>query len=246
MDNIALFLALQALFFVFFGLWFKAKLRRFADEDGMLSQARRDVASLIVELDGTTDRNLTIIEDKLTELKSLIGDAEKRIALLARDKPQRSRAPDAYDRHGLALPFDGAELPAAAAAPRALGRPTTEAPVAEARSAPEDTDAAAPGAYAYSGLLPDQTTISGDALKGADLPQVRLRSRPVAPAAAAPMLRQSSAPLAIDEPFPDRVMALHRRGMSTELIASQLGAHLSEVEIVVAMEEGRSRRSGNA
>jgi hypothetical protein len=37
----------------------------------MLAQARRDVASLIVELDGTTDRNVTIIEDKLTELKPL-------------------------------------------------------------------------------------------------------------------------------------------------------------------------------
>jgi hypothetical protein len=221
MGTIVLFLSLQALFFVFFSLWFNAKLRRYADEDGMLAQARRDVASLIVELDGTTDRNVTIIEDKLTELKTLIADAEKRIALLARDKPQRSRAPEGYDRQGLALPFDGGDSPEQA-------RPGTAS------------------AYAYAGALPDQAPVSGSPSDQAYLPQVHLKPRPASQAAAAPVLRQAPSPLAIDEPFPDRVMALYRRGMSSELIAARLSAPLSEVEIVVAMEEGRSRNKGTS
>ena len=232
-----LFLALQAFFFVFFSLWFKAKLRSFADEGGMLAQARRDVASLIVELDGTTDRNVTIIEDKLTELKAMITDAEKRIALLARDKPQRSRGPEAYDRQGLALPFEGAEPAESANVPRSIDTLSIAAPA-------KPSNAGANNAYAYTGALPDQTPFPGSAAAQAELPQVHLRHRPATQAAAVPLVRPSAAPLVIEEPFPDRVMDLYRRGMSTELIAAQLGAPLSEVDIVVAMEEGRSRRSG--
>lgn len=244
MGNIVLFLSLQTLFFVFFSLWFKAKLRRYADEDGMLAQARRDVASLIVELDGTTDRNVTIVEDKLTELKALLSDADKRIALLARDKPQRSRAPEGYDRQGLALPFDGGEPPAPSGPTRARDTSSAhaQADAEEARAADRADRADTGGAYAYAGALPDQAPFSGSSPAHIELPQVHLRPRPVSQPASAPIVRQSSTPLAIDEPFPDRVMALYRRGMSTELIAARLSAPLSEVEIVVAMEEGRSRR----
>ncbi len=50
-----------------------------------LEDIRQDVESLIVEINQITDRNVSLIEDRIKQLTSLIDDADKRITLLKRE-----------------------------------------------------------------------------------------------------------------------------------------------------------------
>lgn len=90
MDALPYLLAAQALIAAVTILWVRRYLKRLADEDGAVAAARRDVAALIAELDATTDRNLTIVEDKLGELKAALAETDKRLALLSRERPAQA------------------------------------------------------------------------------------------------------------------------------------------------------------
>lgn len=233
MDALPYLLAAQALIAAVTMLWVRRYLRRLADEDGAVAAARRDVAGLIAELDATADRNLTIVEDKLGELKAALAEIDKRLALLSRERPVRANAttenvapgpvqaptafeappprrapPVAYDRRG--LPSD--EFAFSAAVPEADTR--LEA-------------AARPAAGAYDGPPPDGYPPAG---RGAEAPR----------SGGVPFVRLSQRQFEAEESFPDRVIRLYRKGLSADAIAATLGAHRSEVEIAIAMEESRS------
>ncbi len=236
MDALPYLLAAQALIAAVTILWVRRYLKRLADEDGAVAAARRDVAALIAELDATTDRNLTIVEDKLGELKAALAETDKRLALLSRERPAqaggmtaraatgpadepsgyapqpRRAAPVAYDRRG--LPSD--EFAFSAAVPGADAKPGA---------------AAKPAAGAYDGPPPD------------GIPSER-REAGSPGRDGVPFVKLSQRQFEAEESFPDRVIRLYRKGLSADAIAANLGAHRSEVEIAIAMEESRSGSGG--
>ncbi len=240
-------------------LFRSARLRRLSDEDGMIARARKDIAALIVELDGTVDRNVTIAESTLSELKTALAEADRRIALLARDKPMRPVAQDTP-------PQD--MRPAAQAASRYRAEQASFPPAASVQPRKPGKSTGDDQAYAFSGVLPDASLEAEKLSVGAanaaqaaaaisspdagipvgDGPV--LTERPSVgtdgSSQGLPFVRLAARQVPIEEPFPDRVLALYRKGMSAELIASNLSAPVSEVEIVIAMEDGRSRRRGDA
>ncbi|TFG84798.1 MAG: hypothetical protein E4H20_02120 [Spirochaetales bacterium] len=236
MNTFVLSLVMQALLCVLVVIWVRVRLRRFLDSDETVDRARKDVASLLVELDGTTDRNVTILEAKLSELKDMVADADRRIALLARDKPKGSAPPVSYDRHGKATHQPGAVRPLAQETPSQAGGISDGLGEQAAISEPGDQRRRGTSDYAYSATPPPATSARhtpGEEDVDRDSPPV-------------PFIRFSSKPIPVEEPFPDRVMYLFRKGMSVDMIATNLGANASEVEIVIAMEEGRNRRPEGA
>lgn len=213
MDALPYLLAAQALLAAVAMLWVRRYLRRLADEDGAVAAARRDLAALIAELDATTDRNITIVEDKLGELKSALGEIDKRLALLSRERPVRAGAASE----------NAASAPVQEAAAYAAPPPRRAPPVAyDRRGLPSDE-------FAFSAAVPEADAKPAAAAKPAD---------------GVPFVRLSQRQFEAEDSFPDRVIRLYRKGLSADAIAATLGAHRSEVEIAIAMEESRSGSGG--
>ena len=235
MDALPYLLAAQALIAAVTILWVRRYLKRLADEDGAVAAARRDVAALIAELDATTDRNLTIVEDKLGELKAVLAETDKRLALLSRERPAQA---------------SGVAAGAATAAPdRAAGYapPRRAAPVAyDRRGLPNDEfafSAAVPEADTRLGVEAKPAAGASDGMPPEGIPSER-REAGTSGRDGVPFVRLSQRQFEAEESFPDRVIRLYRKGLSADAIAATLGAHRSEVEIAIAMEESRSGSGG--
>jgi len=76
-------LAIAGYFIVY--LILKAKVNKSVDPKAILESIREEVDRIIVELNSTTDRNITLLEDKVQSLTSLLEQADKKIGILKRE-----------------------------------------------------------------------------------------------------------------------------------------------------------------
>ena len=76
-------LAIAGYFIVY--LILKAKVNKSVDPAAILESIREEVDRIIVELNSTTDRNITLLEDKVQSLTSLLEQADKKIGILKRE-----------------------------------------------------------------------------------------------------------------------------------------------------------------
>lgn len=90
-------------------LWTRATVRKFLGSGEELERIRREIGALIVELDSSADRNVTVLEDRLKSLKDMVGEADKRLSMLGQDRSRRQVESIVYDRLGRATP--PADLP---------------------------------------------------------------------------------------------------------------------------------------
>jgi len=100
MTSILIIAVLQILVSVFLILWTRASVRRFLGSDEELDRVRREIGALIIELDSSADRNVTVLEDRLSALKELLAEADKRIAVLGQERTRRQPDDTVYDRLG--------------------------------------------------------------------------------------------------------------------------------------------------
>jgi len=88
----------------------KKKIEARTDAASVLKQIRDEVDRLIVELNQTTDRNITLIEDKLASLNEQLALADKRIVMLRREAVKDQAGTHVYSN----LVIKRADEPAAA------------------------------------------------------------------------------------------------------------------------------------
>lgn len=100
MTELLLGLAIQILVSVILIVWTRVRVRRALGSEEELDRIRREIGSLIIELDASADRNITVLEDRLTTLKDMIIESDKRIAILSNDRGKRQPEPGVYDRMG--------------------------------------------------------------------------------------------------------------------------------------------------
>jgi len=98
--GILLGLAIQVLVSVTLIVWTRARVRRALGSEEEKDRIRREIGSLIIELDASADRNITVLEDRLTALKDMIAESDKRIAILSNDRGVRHSDAVVYDRLG--------------------------------------------------------------------------------------------------------------------------------------------------
>ena len=85
MERIILYGALAIAGYAIVYLILKAKLRRSVDPKSILESIREEVDRIIVELNSTTDRNITLLEDKVQSLSALLEQADKKVGILKRE-----------------------------------------------------------------------------------------------------------------------------------------------------------------
>lgn len=78
----------------------KKKIDRVLHPSLLLDKIRKEVNSIIVELNGTTERNIALVEDRLGALKESLRQADKKLSLLQRDAEKREISQKLYARLG--------------------------------------------------------------------------------------------------------------------------------------------------
>ena len=196
------------LFAIFFFL--KMKIRKTLEIDGLLAEARKEVRLLSIEMNETTDRNVTLVEDRLASLRELLAEADRRMGVFQRETGKRQDERELYSRLGRKTPLPSRE--------------PIDGFVASVPSPPQRSPSTFPADAGRSDL--------GEAEGGAEPVRLTL-ARPVPEVL--PM-KESVIPV---KSLRERALELHRGGFSADLIAARVGATVSEIELLVSLEEGR-------
>ncbi|HUX37164.1 MAG TPA: hypothetical protein VMV44_04615 [Rectinemataceae bacterium] len=215
-------------------VWFllRRRIQKTLEIDGLLAEARKEARLLTIEINETTERNITLIEDRLGALRDLLGEADRRMGVMRRETGRRQVETEVYSRLGK-------RLPVASAAPQA--GPERELSAAASRASSR-MDAPA---KADSRALQPELDIAEAEGRRESSPEVA-QSEPV-PLPLGPRLPEIlAAPTSIIPPrsLRERAIELHRSGFSADIIAARLGATISEIELLVSLEEGRGGQEG--
>jgi hypothetical protein len=85
MERFILYGALLIAGFFLVYLILKSKLKKSIDPKAVLESIREEIDRIIVELNSTTDRNITLLEDRVQNLSDLLDQADKKISILKRE-----------------------------------------------------------------------------------------------------------------------------------------------------------------
>jgi hypothetical protein len=250
-------------------IFFKNYLRRRTDPEWILAEWKEEINRLTADMDAAADRNVTLVEDRIKSLKERIKEADRRIALSLREEDKRRTQEAAYAALGrMAVPPGISPGPERAAGPlgtvdpfgaAAIGRPAEYPPVS---AGPGPEGAGAPGAATSPRGLPGaspETALPGEAPQGAmltgetspgpalpgEIPPEAASGPPVleepAPPSGGPRFVRSPRPVEPKPPsFAERVAELSKAGFSSAMIAANLGVPLAEVELAIAITEGKT------
>jgi hypothetical protein len=233
-------------------IWFvlRARIRRALEIEGLLAEARKEIRMLSIEINETTDRNITLIEDRLGFLRDFLAEADRRLGVYRRELDNRKSETELYTRLGRAVPArdgfargsparDGVEQDS----PRAARRPEQRIDAATAGIAAAVDEAAVAASAAMRETPTDEPArVASSAGEFAPLAPVHLNlSGGIArgPARGAPELVQTRESVIPPRPRREAALELHRQGFSADIIAAKLGATVSEIELLVSLEEGR-------
>jgi hypothetical protein len=228
MNSLVVLLAVQILVSLFLIIWVRMKVTRTLDEGDSIARIRREIGAMIVELDGSADRNITVMEDRIRELKDLLAEADKRIVMLSNEKARSWAIPAAAlqqtPQSRLSASYGQLSAPRE---PSSL--PLEQAPPTEKH---QETPMQYVQAPAVQMKLQTETTVPSEQM-GQPAP-----AGPVIPGssrtASIPFIRFSDKPVVIEEPFAERVARLHKRGFSSDIIAAKLKATIAEVDLAIA------------
>ncbi len=220
----SILLVLWAGQFLFFFLFF----RRRTTPERILGDLRVEVDKLIAEIDAATDRDATLVEDRIRSLREILADTDRRISTYARERDRKTEAERLYEELGRR------PRPTVAAAPPSQV-PSLRADVSTPAQVMSG-QGAAPGAVPES--APGAAPESAHEAEPQAAPQAT-SARSATVRHGAEFVGSHGAPLS------ERVLELHRAGFSAELIASRLGTTVGEAELVIALAQRKeSSESG--
>ncbi len=81
-----------------FVIWFiiRAKVRRYLELENLLAGVRDEARALVLELNETADRNVSLVEDRMASLRGLLGDVDRRIGVERREFEVRDAEREVY------------------------------------------------------------------------------------------------------------------------------------------------------
>jgi hypothetical protein len=96
MERFILYSALIIVGYFVIYLILKSRLKALVDPKTVLDSIRDEVDRIIVELNSTTDRNITLLEDKVQTLSGLLEQADKKIGILRREIEKHEMSAKVY------------------------------------------------------------------------------------------------------------------------------------------------------
>jgi hypothetical protein len=99
-----LFLAAGILFWFIILFYLKSYIKRRTGSDYTLENLREEIRLLEADIDAKTEQNLALLEEKIGELRRLCTEAEKRVAVYARELSRRIAEEEAFTALGQTPP----------------------------------------------------------------------------------------------------------------------------------------------
>lgn len=221
-----IYLMLNVVLLLFLAIWLRRLVVRRLEPERILSDLNNEIGELVAELNQTGDHNVSVLEDRILQLRDLVADADRQIeelsALVQHVQAERNPSEPVYtvSFSGSAPARDGESArevsPPSSDANPGGGVPTFADGGGEGRSAP----GGAPG--------------GADAGITAGVPY---RESPRSASQAGP--RDHSPPPAEVLSPREQVRELHQQGLSSEIIAGKTGMAIGEVELIISLGAGR-------
>jgi DNA-binding NarL/FixJ family response regulator len=95
----------------------KRRLTRTLNAARLAGEVREEANRILVELNQATNRNVTLIEDRIATLNELLGKADRKIALLEREVEKQELGARLYSELASRRPLPAEEPPAPAQEP---------------------------------------------------------------------------------------------------------------------------------
>jgi len=202
-------------------LLLRDRVRRAVSAESRISEIREEVSRLLVELNQATDRNIALMEDKITVLNDAISTADKKIGLLRRETEKHDVGSQIYSR-------------------LAEGRHQRAGESAVSRDAESAASRGADSARLLAVEL-SEPILRGTASRN-EVPMGTVGGAEPAGHIGGESAGYRDAESAVNRggAEPDgrqRVMMLYRAGFSPSLIASRVGAPVGEVELIISLEQ---------
>jgi hypothetical protein len=95
--TIVLMVGLNLVVLIGMGLYFNRRIDRKMKPDQLIEQLREEVNGVIAELNQATDRNVTVVEDRLDALQKTIAKADRAVKVLQREAERREESTWRYN-----------------------------------------------------------------------------------------------------------------------------------------------------
>ncbi|MFP4483585.1 MAG: hypothetical protein ACOCYG_03130 [Spirochaetota bacterium] len=211
------------------GILFHRRIENRMKPDQLIRELRDEVNGVIADLNQATDRNVSLIEDRLETLNKTLAKADRAVRVLQREAGRGGESPWRYNDIVRAAPVirpnpgsggdrDHTDTPAAPG-----GGERSETPGApDEESGRESQPSRDSSAHIDSG----NAGVSSADADG--------RSQPADTAAAG---RASPEGAGRSPSKKERILDLHRKGIAANIIAGRVGSTVGEVELVISLAE---------
>ncbi len=244
------------------GIFFHRRIENRMKPDQLIRQLRDEVNGVIADLNQATDRNVSLIEDRLETLNKMLAKADRAVRVLQREAGRGGETAWRYNdivgkAPGFRPPADTTGAPAGTNAPAGTDAGTTAGASAGTGAgtgayAGADGDAQAPhegtsdgsgntggwarrDEYPHTGQGSDADANAGGAnAGGANYRGVANHPNGASSADSAPSTGSTGRNLSKKE----RILDLHRKGIAPNIIAGRVGSTVGEVELVISLSEG--------
>jgi hypothetical protein len=208
-----LYLLLTLLLFLLFGLWVRNLIVKRLAPERILGDLGDEVQRLIADFNATSDHNISILEDRITQLRDMVTRADREIEELQ----------DALERAEGVL-----ERAAAAASESEPANPDAHAESVEYEAGGETR---APVEYPVAGELDAPRRLHTAPSADDSVVHLRLSDR-----------HHDTPPDATERlSARDHVLLLHAQGLSPEIVAQRVGMAIGEVELIISLAGGWQR-----
>jgi hypothetical protein len=190
--------------------YFRADIKTRTSQKRFLSEIREEVNGIIKSINETTDRDISLIEEREKNLKALLAEIEKRLKVYIKEVEVRRGAEEAYRELGKNRyrfrqdPLRESDLRKSDSLKSEARREAVQ------QERPRDYEGSAPANTAFP------------------IPEFRVKSETA-----------QDAPGENPLPVGEQILSLVKAGFSVPVIASRLGISVAEVEFAAALLERR-------
>lgn len=192
-------------------LFFFVKYKKTFSPENILHSISEEVDKLLIEIDKTADRDLTLLEDKKNSLKALIDEADKRIQLAISEEHKVELSKKGTRK------INAATKTAAVAYQRSKPRPAENTNAEELTYIPED--------HSKAKTADVMETRTVQTMTAAEMAQSELPFE----------VTVSEDFVKTEKTLPQKVIELWRQNLDAEYIAEKLGVTHEAVHMIIDM-----------
>ena len=198
-------------------LIFLKNFKRLFTTDNVINNAKSEINRIVIDLNGNTERNINLIDDRINRLRTIVAEAEKKIKLLEESEKRSVLAKDLRARVGGVSHEMPERLPV-----------RTPADAYLKNSMPRTAESAASGSMAT--VPPTQMAPSSEKAALSE-PFIQGDAAVSVPSVSVVPIKKT-----VKKDMKESIVSLFDMGFMIDEIAAKLGCSTTEVQFVLTIE----------